>query len=82
MARRRREQLAAFCVGGDVEPLAACLVPPLPSALDAVAMLSGAVRLAPGFLQDAVHAAAVTIAAYGSSLIDRRALRPAEPSAL
>ena len=75
MTQRRPEQLAAYCVDGDITSLAACLVLPLPSVLDAVALRSGAVWLAPGFLQDAVQTAALTIAAYGTALMDRHAPR-------
>ena len=80
VARRHPEQLRRFMVTRDAALTAECLVLPLGSALHAAATRSGATQLSPGFVQDAVHAAAATVAAYGAVLIDRRA--PAVPGSI
>ena len=70
VAHRQPEQLRQFMAARDAAQLAQCLVRPLPGALHAAAARSGTTQLSPGFVQDAVHAAAATVTAYGSALLD------------
>ncbi len=71
VARRQPEQLHHFMASGDAAQLAECVVRLLPGALQAAAARSGAARLSPGLVQDAVYAAAATVVAYGTALMDR-----------
>lgn len=70
VARRQPEQLHRFLAANDAAQFAESLVQPLAGVLQTTAARSGAMQLSPGFVQDAVYAAAATVAAYGSALLD------------
>ena len=70
VARRQPEQLHRFMAASDAAQLADNVVGPLAGALQATLARSGATQPSPGFVQDAVNAAAATVAAYGTALLD------------